>query len=65
MITAKDIEYYTKTYVCMHGPVDSQEKLVDMLNWVDKMRSMRPDLRKKILRIKNSKIRNPATDRKK
>jgi len=60
MITSKDIEYYSKTYVKMHGPIDSQEKLVNMLNWVDKMRSMRPDLRKKILRIKNSKIRNPA-----
>jgi len=60
MITASEVEYYTGTYVKMHGPIDSQEKLVNMLNWVDKMRSMRPDLRKKILRIKNSKIRNPA-----
>jgi len=60
MITVSEVEYYTRTYVNMHGPIDSQSKLVDMLNWVDKMRSMRPDLRKKILRIKNSKIRNPA-----
>jgi len=60
MITVGEVEYYTRTYVKMHGPIDSQSKLVDMLNWVDKMRSIRPDLRKKILRIKNSKIRNPA-----
>ena len=60
MITVGEVEYYTRTYVKMHGPIDSQSKLVVMLNWVDKMRSIRPDLRKKILRIKNSKIRNPA-----
>jgi len=55
MITAKDIEYYTKTYVCMHGPVDSQEKLVNMLNWVEKMRKIPEDRRRKILTIKNRK----------
>jgi hypothetical protein len=55
MITVHDIEYYSKTYVKMHGPIDSQEKLVDMLNWVEKMRSIPEDRRKKILRIKNAK----------
>ena len=55
MIKVKDIEYYTGTYVKMHGPVDSQEKLVDMLNWVDKMRSIPEDRRRKILTIKNRK----------
>ena len=53
MITVSDIEYYTRTYVKIHGPVDSQEKLVNMLNWVEDMRKLPEDRRRKILRIKN------------
>jgi len=53
MITTKDIEYYTKTYVKMHGPIDSQEKLVNMLNWVEDMRKLPEARRRKILTIKN------------
>ena len=55
MITVTDIEYYSKTYVKLYGPVDSQDKLVSMLNWVDKMRSIPEDRRRKILTIKNRK----------
>jgi hypothetical protein len=55
MITSKDIEYYSKTYVKMHGPIDSQDKMVSMLNWVEDIRKIPEARRKKILRIKNRK----------
>ena len=53
MITVRDIEYYSKTYVKIHGPVDSQDKLVSMLNWVEDMRKLPENRRRKILTIKN------------
>jgi len=53
MITASEVEYYTGTYVKMHGPIDSQDKLVNMLNWVEDMRKLPEARRKKILTIKN------------
>jgi len=53
MITVKDIEYYVGTYVKLYGPIDSQQKMVDMLNWCDTIRNLPEYRRRKILTIKN------------
>jgi len=55
VITVKDVECYVSTYVKLYGPIDSQDKMVSMLNWVEDMRKIPEARRKKILRIKNAK----------
>jgi hypothetical protein len=53
-ITVEDVEYYISTYVLMHGPIESKENMIDMLNWVEKLKILPEDRRKKILRIKRA-----------
>ena len=53
-ITAEDVEYYVQTYVIIHGPIETKESLIDLLNWVEYYKAIPKTRRSKILRMKRA-----------
>lgn len=51
-ITVEDVELYVSTFVMIHGPVDSKESMIHLLNWVEDYKALPTDLRSKQIRIK-------------
>jgi hypothetical protein len=53
-ITVEDVELYVSTYVMIHGPVESKESLIHLLNWVEDFKAIPSTRRSTILRIKRA-----------
>jgi hypothetical protein len=53
-ITIEDVELYVSTYVMIHGPVDSKESMIHLLNWVEDFKAIPSTRRSKIIRIKRA-----------
>ena len=53
-ISVEDVEYYVKTYVILHGPIETKENLIDLLNWVEYYKAIPKTRRSKILRMKRA-----------
>jgi hypothetical protein len=53
-ITVEDVELFVSTYVMIHGPIESQESLIHLLNWVEDYKAIPKDPRSKQIRIKRA-----------
>jgi len=51
-ITVEDVELFVSTFVMIHGPVESKESMIHLLNWVEDYKAIPTDLRGKQIRIK-------------
>lgn len=53
-ITIEDVELYVSTFVMIHGPVESKESMIHLLNWVEDYKAIPSTRRSTILRIKRA-----------